>query len=49
MSHGLSFQANYTWSKALADYNIVGSNQDSGDPNNSSNNMDRILTTVRSG
>jgi hypothetical protein len=34
LSHGLSFQANYTWSKALADYNIVGSNQDSGDPNN---------------
>jgi len=34
LSHGLSLQANYTWGKALSNFNTIGLNQDSNDPNN---------------
>ncbi len=34
LSHGLTLQAAYTWSKSLTDFNVASQNQDSNDPNN---------------
>ena len=50
MSHGLSIQAAYTWSKSLNDFtNAAINSANSGDPNNFKQQYGPIRTIIRNG